>query len=493
MLASSHFIWFRGSFLVLFFILSRAESGEVLSDFFDQPRFRHADWGVHVVDCETKEVLFTRHSSRLFTPASNTKLFTAALVLDRFGAAYRIKTPLYTSTPPDNEGVLHGDLLIYGRGDPSFSAQFNEGNHEKALSRLVQTIDHAGITSIRGRLVGLDTFFKGPLLGPGWTWDDLQYYYGASTGALSVVENLIDIRISPGPIHGTPAKVEFFPETQTLQWSLNVVTDMETTGNSISMTRSPGATSVSLSGLIGLQSGPVWEAVTVPEPSLLFMEQLHSHLQRVGRIPEGGIPTQVSEDEDSYLLTDLPLLGVVESPPMGDILTMMMKRSQNMMAHQLLMYAGETRRVPGDKASSSTRLGLDLLSVFMKKTGIEKDIYYFEEGSGLSRANKVSPEAVTTLLLWMRDQDYFETFYQGLPIAGRDGTLRARFRGTPLEGTLRGKTGTLTHVHALSGYMTSSSGKELAFAILLNNFLAGTSREARASLDELARNIFLTQ
>jgi serine-type D-Ala-D-Ala carboxypeptidase/endopeptidase (penicillin-binding protein 4) len=151
----------------------------------DEPRFAQAQWGVKVVSLDSGQILFERNADKLLKPASNAKLYTAALALDRLGPDYRIKTSFYAAAKPDAEGVIHGDLLVYGRGDPSFSARFNGGDYKKALQPAIDALLAAGVKKIDGGIVGDESYFRGAPFGTDWTWDDLQEYYGAPASALT--------------------------------------------------------------------------------------------------------------------------------------------------------------------------------------------------------------------------------------------------------------------------------------------------------------------
>ncbi|PYI86944.1 MAG: D-alanyl-D-alanine carboxypeptidase/D-alanyl-D-alanine-endopeptidase, partial [Verrucomicrobia bacterium] len=173
----------------MLFVASAAEATNSLqarlSAHLAQSRFASALWGVKVISLDTGGTLFEHNAEKLMKPASNAKLYTGALALDRLGPDFRIKTSLYASARPAKSGTLTGDLIVYGRGDPSFAARFYDGDYTKLLDPLVDALETAGVKRIKGNLVGDESYFRGPPLGSGWTWDDLQYYYGAEVSALT--------------------------------------------------------------------------------------------------------------------------------------------------------------------------------------------------------------------------------------------------------------------------------------------------------------------
>ena len=178
-----------------------------------QPRFAAAIWGVKVVSLDTGKTLFEQNAEKYFSPASNAKLYSTALALDRLGPDYRIKTSVYSSARPDASGALKGDLIVYGRGDPTMAARLNDGDYYKGLEPLAEKLATAGVRRIEGDLIGDESFFSGPPLGSGWQWDDLQWYYGAEVSALTVNDNSVDLFVKPAERAGIPCIITTGPST----------------------------------------------------------------------------------------------------------------------------------------------------------------------------------------------------------------------------------------------------------------------------------------
>jgi len=181
-----------------------------------QPRFAAAQWGAKIVSLDSGKTLFDHNAGKLFKPASNAKLFTGALALDRLGPGYRIKTSFYAVAKPDPNGVLHGDLIVYGRGDPSFAARFNGRNYGKSLEPLVAALAGAAVRQVEGDLIGDDSHFRGPPFGSSWTRDDLQNDCGAEVSALTQEDNVVDLVFKPGPHLGAPCLILTKPQTTLL-------------------------------------------------------------------------------------------------------------------------------------------------------------------------------------------------------------------------------------------------------------------------------------
>jgi len=454
-----------------------------------QERFSAATWGVAAVSLDTGETLLDHNAGKLLKPASNAKLFSGALALDRLGPDFRFQTTLYAENPPTPEGVLERDLIVYGRGDPSFSARFHDGVFGQSLPPLVALMKQAGIRRVRGRLVGDETYFAGPRQGSGWTWEDLQRYYGAEVSALTFQDNTVDLVITPGAAEGDPFKIETKPATRFLEFVNRAKTAPAGQPGWVSLHRPVGSRVVYVTGLLPLGGGPVLEAVATPDPALWMMTQLREAILKEGIVVEGVVGTRSWLDDGAPTDTGkLKELGVHSSLPLSEILPQMMKPSQNQYAQLLLLQVG--RRVAAEPApqSSTEAAGLAELRRFLAEVGIPAGQERLEEGSGLSRGALVSPAAILKLLVHMDRHPHREVFLNSLPVGGVDGTLRNRFKEEPLKGNIRAKTGTINHVNTLSGYLASAAGERLAFSIMLNAYSPPAGAPpARQDLDEVAR------
>lgn len=453
------------------------------------PRFARAHWGVHVVSLETGRVLFSANSDKWFIPASTAKLFTGALALDVLGPDFRIRTSLYATARPDARGVLAGDLRLYGRGDPGFQVAEAAGDWDRALAPLVDALVRASVRQVQGGLVADTSFFRGPAIGSGWEYDDLTWYYGAEVSALSVNNNAVEVVVRPGAQPGAPARVFLFPSTPFVGVSNRVQTVAAGQPRRVNLWRDPGANVVHVRGTLPADARPFSETVSVREPARWFGEEFKRALHRRGlavrgpvRVVDGSSPDPNAPSPARWIE-----LGGCESAPLRELLPRMLKPSQNLHAQLWLLQAGATLP-PTSPEETSEQAGLRALAAFLQRAGIPAGEVRLEEGSGLSRHNMVTPRALVRLLEYMTRHPHAAVFRDALPVAGVDGTLRARLRGTPAEGNLRAKTGSLDLVSALAGYVTTAAGEPLVFALLLNQY-AGGERPARAELDELAAGL----
>ncbi len=453
-----------------------------------QPRFAPAAWGIKVVSLDSGKTIFERNAEKYFNPASNAKLYSGALALHTFGADYKIKTSIYSTSRPNASGTLKGDLILYGRGDPTIAARLNNGDYNKPLESLIAQITAAGVRKIEGDIVGDESYFNTPPFGSGWEWDDLQEYYGAEVSALSIHDNSLDVFVKAADRVGLPCRITTGPATAFLTFINRTQTVPKGTETSIRYYRPVGENIVYVSGRLAIDNAKGYStSIAVHNPALLFVTLVKDALAQRGITVTGRTRTI---DWKYREVTPLDLskfteLGFIESPPMKDIVREMMKPSQNLYAHLLLLQVGVNRtQVATTMATPSptpdSRLltpdlnteesGVEALNAFLSSIGIKKGDVLLEEGSGLSRRDVITPNATIALLSFMSKHKLFEIYRDSLPIAGVDGTLRNRMKDTAAANNVRAKTGTLRYVYALSGYVNTASGERLAFSIMLNNY-----------------------
>ena len=481
-----------------------------LSDYIAQPRFSAAAWGMKIISLDTGKTLFEHNAGKLMKPASNAKLYTGALALDRLGPNYRIRTSLFATAQPDTAGTLKGDLIVYGRGDPSFAARFNNGSYQKSLEPLVEAIAAAGIKQIEGSLIGDASYFRGPPFGSGWAWDDLQSYYGAEVAALTVEDNVLDLIVRPGPNIGYSCQITVNPATTFVKFINQTKTAAKGANRSIAIYRPIGDNTVYLSGSLPLDGSNHTDAVTVHAPAGLFVSLLKDALERRGITVSGKPREQNDSGRETHDLSKLVELGSVRSRPLSEILIKMLKPSQNLYAQLLLLQVGAMSKTEKDQSGktgsssgsppaalsdssppalniqwTSEEMGLVEMNKFLQQVGIKRGEVLLEEGSGLSRGCLLTPNATVELLKFMSHHKYADVYRESLPIAGVDGTLRNRMKETKAARNLRAKTGRLRYVDTLSGYATTAGGESVAFSIMLNNY-SNPAALGRDDVDKLA-------
>jgi D-alanyl-D-alanine carboxypeptidase/D-alanyl-D-alanine-endopeptidase (penicillin-binding protein 4) len=466
------------------------ELQQQLSNHISQAKFDAAFWGVKVVSFESGKVIFEHNSQKVFSPASNSKLYTVALALDRLGADYRIKTSLYSSARPTASGVLKGDLIVYGRGDPTLNARLHNNNLYAALEPLVAALTNAGVKRIAGDLIGDDSYIHGPPYGSGWAWDDAESYYGAEISALTINDNTLQVSVKPGLKPGASCVLTLSPVTSYVTISNRTETVAYAPRRTINFYRLLDENVVYATGKMPLENPAYNDDLTVHNPAGLFVSFFKEALARHGIKVDGKVRTAgwLERQIEPIRTEKLVELGSVDSPPLSDIAREVMKPSQNLYTDLLLAIVGEQHRLAETSPNeTSEELGIRELNKFLSEAGVKRDDVFFEEGSGLSRNNLTTPNATSALLQFMSRHKCADVYLNALPIAGVDGTLRNRMKGTAAANNVRAKTGTLRWANSLSGYVTTAAGERLIFSIMLNRFHnPEPNRPARSDLDAIA-------
>jgi len=458
-----------------------------------QPRFSSGLWGVKIVSLDAGRTLFEHHADRLMSPASNTKLYTGALALDVLGGDYRITTPIFAATKPDRTGVVKGDVVVSGRGDPSWKTRGASGAAKEAgkdfwstFEPFVVAIEKAGVRRITGDVVADATWWRGVPQGAGWTADDLNEYYGAEISAITLEENYAELRLIPGAKAGESVGFSLVQPHTGLVIDNRATTVAKEGPRKIEVTRVIGENVVHVFGTLPVGGKAEVVDVPVPRPAIWFAAALREALAKRGIVVDGGARS-VRWPEASPVTATSFKVGEIVSPPMRDLVTAFMKPSQNLETDLIFAQVGEVRRAADAPELRTTEESAVLvLGAFLKNNGLPAADVRFEEGSGLSRNNLTTANATVALLKFMATHREAKVFADSLPIAGVDGSLRRRMKGTPAEGNVRAKTGTLRYATSLSGYVTTAAGERLAFSLMLNRVTTQGGRSAAAELDDIA-------
>lgn len=428
-----------------------------LDSAFATPQFARAMWGVVVQSLEDGEVLYRRNAEKLFKPASNMKLVTGAAALVRLGADFRFRTPVLARGALRGD-TLAGDLLVVGRGDPSLSQRVSgAADILGALRPWGDSMRARGIRVIQGRVAGDPTYFPDPVLGAGWMWDDLPFNYAAPIGALQFNEGSAAVEVAPGRAAGEPCRVTLAPSGATLRvFSSAVTAPADSAINTIDFTRAPFTDSMIVTGRLSAGRPTVRLAVAVPDPTRYFEAALTQVLREAG-ISVAGATTTSAGPADT--------LFVWQSPPLRDLLPFFEKPSQNQIGEALLRTLGAQAR-----GVASVDSGRATVRDVLRGFGVPDDAYLIADGSGVSHYNYVAPEVLARVLFTMGRRPDAEAFIESLPVAGVDGTLSGRLRGTAAQGNARAKTGDISGARTLSGYVTTPDGERLLFVLMCNHF-----------------------
>ncbi|MGH9915134.1 MAG: D-alanyl-D-alanine carboxypeptidase/D-alanyl-D-alanine endopeptidase, partial [Pyrinomonadaceae bacterium] len=308
----------------------RAKIREELS----QPEVASAIFAVKIVSLDSNRVLYEENSRKMLVPASNMKIYTSAAAIDRLTPNYKFTTTVYAASSPNTNGVVQGEMIVYGRGDPTFAPRFYDGDYYKGIDALADRIAGAGVKRIEGDLVGDETYFNGPSLGAGWEWDDLQWYYGAEVSALTINDNAVDLFLKPGSSPGLPASIDFKPMTSFVKIINHTTTTAHGTRRELVVNRPLGSGEIEVSGGVpiddpGLTTGNGFVgAVAVLKPALMFTTMLREALERRGVKIKGD--TRTVEALTQQIPPSPSMRGLIEitniqSPPLSAIVTQTLK------------------------------------------------------------------------------------------------------------------------------------------------------------------------
>jgi len=457
--------------------------GKTIDAIVSRPDFSPALWGIEVRSLSTGRTLYARNAEKAFRPASSMKLVTTAAALDAYGKDARIRTTVETAARLDGRGRIVGDVYLVGRGDPNLSARFTPGRPAAAFEEMADALVAAGVRRIEGRVIGHEGAFTGARRGSDWTWEDLAWGYGAEVSALSFADNRVEVTLTPGERVGEPAVLDVVPDTGCVTIVSSVTTGeaAPTTEpappdgrDDIALDREPGSNEARLTGRLPL--GGSWEAgLAVVDPARCAAAAFRRVIEAKGIRVTGGVATS-----REALPLGVRALAGHESPSMAEMVRVVNKESQNLHAETLLRLVG--LKVKGEGSAGK---GHEAVAEMAKRLGVPDAGWGLVDGSGLARTDLVTPRGLVALLAAMDRHPAGAAFRDSLPVAGVDGTLEKRMRGTPAERRVTAKTGTLHLANALAGYVTTERGERLAFAIVVNNH-AGKGREAVAAIDAIA-------
>jgi len=446
-----------------------------LTAIFATAQFERSFWSVLVRPVNGSANLYTLNAAKLMMPGSVMKIVTAATAAETLGWDYRFETRIVSMVPIES-GVLGDDLYIVGGGDPSISERSDTPGTLRAIARQVR---EAGITRIEGGVIGDDDLFDDRGIGDGWTLDNLPYGYSAATSALEYNEGSADLLIRAGAQEGDPVTIQVRPDGTDLEVENKLVTVAESGNGALTLQRLPGSSRVLVQGQIPAKAAPFVRTASVDNPTRFFASALRKALVAEG-IQVAGDAIDIDELESKPDLTRARTLVSHKSPPLGELVSSMMKVSQNQYAEILLRTLGLPRR-SGDAAEAGTMgalgasgatgaMGARKAREVLQRWNIPDDSVVMADGSGLSRYNYVTSEALVRILQVMRGEARHAPFVESLPVAGRDGTLARRLAGTAAEGKVRAKTGTVDNVRAIAGYVETADGNTLVFSMIANNF-----------------------
>jgi serine-type D-Ala-D-Ala carboxypeptidase/endopeptidase (penicillin-binding protein 4) len=471
------------------------------------PVAAQAHWGIQVTTLDGR-VLYEKNSGQLFAPASNAKLLTTTTAFALLGPQTTVETRVFAASVPDAQGVVRGEVTLLGAGDPSmsgraypYSATSDYPNPPLgALSELADQLKQKGVRAIQGNIVGDDTAFPWEPYESGWSWDDLEWDYGAPTSALMVNDNFVELTVAPGVQAGDAVTVSWQPDMTGSYYTVENDAKTSVAGSqpSLGVDRALGARTIRIFGTIpeggnahkidlAIQDPAKFAAIAFRQMLIargiaITGEAVAHHRQSVDTAIYRQsverplvIPPNVNMPGTAQLLQltgTLPagatVLASHISVPLAEDMTVTLKVSQNQHAEIYLRLLG--RQFGSD---GSIEEGARVVRAFMQRAGMQPQDFFFYDGSGMSPKDRVAPRALTALLRYVAAQPWSAQYRAMLPVGGVDGTLSDRYLNGPLKGKVFAKTGTLAEVNTLSGYVTANSGRTLVVSVMCNGHMPG--------------------
>lgn len=445
---------------------------ENINQTIEKSEHANARWGVFVLSLKDNRIACARDARQLFNPASIVKAVTSIVALDKLGADFRFRTSVFAQNQIDADGTLYGDLTIYGQGAPDFG--------KDALDTLIAQLQTKNLKRVKGNIVGNDSHFKGASIGDGWTWNDLQWHYGAEASALSFNHNQAAIYMDTD---GKPAVSTDFLE---IQGEIKPTENGQTAAFGVQR---------------GLESNQlyVWGngkkaygRIAVHNPALWTAKIFKEALEKKGITVEGEAKFVDWKTPDKPDLTNASELTFVESKTLAELVHTMNKRSVNLYGEVLLRTIGkkfgeeapdESREIHELRGDDSA--GASVIKKWLRTNNVAVEDIQIHDGSGLSRLNFITPEAFGRALVYAAQSNFSDVFYNSLPIAGTDGTLGGRLWN--VKGKILAKTGSITYVNSLAGYAQKEDGEIFAFAIIGNNITR--KNDSSRLIDKIAASL----
>lgn len=458
----------------------RADLAKRIDAVLAGPSARKMKVGVHIALMPSGKVLYSRRADELFIPASNVKLVTTASALHHLTPGFKFRTLIYAAGKMPKGGVLNGDLVIQGDGDPSMSGRLHRGDVSYLPRTWAGILHKRGIRRITGDLVADDTIFDRQYTCPSWPKSQLHKWYAAPVAGLSFNDNCLDIVISPAK-NGQRARLRLEPNTRYFTISNQLMTTSSrqvARRRQLFLSRRLGTNEVILKGTYHVGRSPERKYVTVHEPPLFLATVLAEEMRRAG-ITLGG-KVRLAKRAGHFLGPKDPRVHVIHTSNIRDTIKVTNKRSQSFYAEQLLKRTGAACYGRGTYAT-----GVKAAAAYLKAAGIEPGAFVMADGGGLSRESRFTPRQFTVVLTHAYNASYGKMFVDSLSRSGIDKSMRKRLASPAYRGRIAGKTGTLNGVVALSGYAFNRSGKVLAFSVLVNN--SHNNWTARAFTDSICR------
>ena len=478
---------FRIFFIVSFvFLTLRSFSQEKsFGKFLADSSMSHASVSLCIANAENGETVFGYNSDKSLTPASVMKLITSAVTLELLGPQYTFITEFgYTGTINKRSGKLTGNIVIRGGGDPALGSDYFADHYGDFMSGWVTEIKKLGIKKIEGRVITDDSYYDFLPVPAKWLWEDAGNYYGAGVYGLSVFDNTYEIHLKTSSDSSQLLITEIVPNECKSEFS-NWLTAAGTSDEGYVFS-APYSTNGWLAGSVPVNMEDIMLKASIADPPRLLAKMLNERLEAADIIVSGE-PTTTRLEQENISGNVVPV-SVTTSPPLVKIIEVLNHESINMYAEHLIKELGKKYKNTG-----STAAGVEVIKDFLKNAGIETDGMFIEDGSGLSPVNSINSKELAKLLFYMKKNGrYFTEYFNSLPDAGKEGTLKNYFRDPAFDSRLKAKSGSMTRVRSYAGYFTTQSGKQMIFSIIVNNY-SGPSKKIISHIEEIIKEIIITE
>lgn len=463
----------------LSFLVSQDKNRPIAEDVYFQiwmndPLLKNSAVSFSVVDANSGQCIYESAPQLSLVPASVMKIVTTAAALDLLGPDYRFETRLGINGSIDNSGILHGDLIIAGGGDPALGSAYFSKHYLAThfIDEWVNALYEKGIREITGDLIADASIYEQQMIPNTWIWEDLGNYYGAGACGLSVYDNLYEISLKSGEAGQACKIIKINPEVPGLEITSEVVAS-ESKRDMAFVFGSPYDNKRIIRGTIPTNQKDFRIKASMPDPPLLLATQLKDKLKEKGIEQKGKIRTMYLPSEMSQTIHQ------IWSPPLSEIVKVLNHESVNLFAEHLCKHLAWQKTGKGN-----TRAGLDIMLEYWKNKGIDTNGMFLADGSGLSRFNAITAKQLTSILQYIHQSQYAELFKLSLPSVEENGTLKV-FNAKIFPGeTLRAKSGSMTRVRSYAGFLKTHTGNELIFSIILNNYSCSSSQTIR-KIEEL--------
>lgn len=460
---------------------------KVLSKIKKDNDFKNASFGFFAIDAKTGQIVSSYNPDMALRPASNLKLITTAAVLELYGPDYKFKTKLeYTGDIDTVTHILHGNIIIKGGGDPTLGSKyFAKTKDNQFLTQWTKAIKNLHIDSIAGAVIANAGIYSRDIVPLSWSWENMGSYFGAGASGLSIDDDYYTIFFNTDSIIGDTAKIiKTVPEVPYLVFENGVVADT-VSGDESYILGAPYCNIRYLRGKLPFGKTNFGVKGSLPDPAYFAAYELEKTLRENGiKIKDKPSSIRLLEISGKHVSGHQTDITTTYSPPLSKIIEQTNLYSINLFAENFLDQSG--LKLIG---KAETELDAKAMMNFWKEKGMDIQGMALTDGCGLSQYDAITPRQIVFVLNYMKKHSpYFNTYYNSLPEAGQggalEGTLEGMFKGSPADGNLRAKSGTIDRVKAYSGYVKSRSGREIIFSMIVNNF-SGTSREVTAKLEKL--------